>query len=895
MTTGHERVDTPRHDVVDVVHGVEVRDPYRWLEDGDDAAVQRWVTQQNACTRAALDAVPSRSAWHARLIEFMNLPVVQAVRVCGDRLFLLERGVGEQQASLVVRSLSDPGGRRSLLIDPAADAHDAAVAIDWFFPSTDGELVAVGISEGGTENSVLRLVRSGDGSLLADEIPNCRAASVAWEPDGSGFFYTRYPEGDEYHRTVHHHTLGQPPADDPIVWAEHSTPQVWPEIELSPDGRYLLVDAIIGWSRSDQHLLDRSTGQWHTLIADVDATSHLVFASERRLIGATTLAAPRGRIVAVDLDPIPIGPGDWITIVPERDLVVGTPRPVGDGFVVTASRNGVDAVEWWSDDGANGSVVPGLGVCSVAQLATDRSVGTALALVGGFDAPFSVWRLEDPNHTPHAAPLHPVVDRDLLPDLTVSHIEYPSSDGTAVGMFLVHRRDVEPNDRTPAILNGYGGFAITETPTWSATIAAWCAAGGLYAIAGLRGGFEHGEAWHQAGKRANKQNVFDDFHSAADWLVSTGRTSRSRLAIAGGSNGGLSDGSGPDPAARPVPGRLVCGATARHDPVPEVPDRQVVDRRVRRPRGRRRVLLVARLFALPPRAARGSATRRSCSPPPRGTPGSIRCTPARWRRCCSGLPPISTTARCCCTKRAAPVTGPANRSANGRPSRPMCWRSSRGSWGSIRERGSAGGDRHRWCRRRRGRRSASGSIDPVESRSATERSSSSRARRASVALSIEGVDRLPNEIDGIAVRPGDVVAAADHPIGVVEIDHVVVMTDSLERTSEAFTTALGLECRRIRETDTVRQAFHRFADQGGRRGSHHRDRRERPRSGPGAVRLGAQPGRPRCRRRPARARAGERAQACGPAGPPDRHGAGRSRAGCGVGADVARTLIQVPA
>ena len=539
MTTGHERVDTPRHDVVDVLHGVEVRDPYRWLEDGDDAAVQRWAAEQNACTRAALDAVPSRSAWHARLIEFMNLPVVQAVRVCGDRLFLLERGAGEQQASLVVRSLSDPGGRRSLLIDPAADAHDAAVAIDWFFPSTDGELVAVGISEGGTENSVLRLVRSGDGSLLADEIPNCRAASVAWEPDGSGFFYTRYPEGDEYHRTVHHHTLGQPPADDPIVWAEHSTPQVWPEIELSPDGRYLLVDAIIGWSRSDQHLLDRSTGQWHILIADVDATSHLVFASERRLIGATTLDAPRGRIVAVGLDPIPIGPGDWITIVPERDLVVGTPRPVGDGFVVTASRNGVDAVEWWSADGANGSVVPGLGVCSVAQLATDRSVGTALALVGGFDAPFSVWRLDDPNRTTHAAPLHPVVDGDLLPDLTVSHIEYTSSDGTAVGMFLVHRRDIEPNDRTPAILNGYGGFAITETPIWSATIAAWCAAGGLYAIAGLRGGFEHGEVWHQAGKRANKQNVFDDFHSAADWLVSTGRTSRSRLAIAGGSNGGL--------------------------------------------------------------------------------------------------------------------------------------------------------------------------------------------------------------------------------------------------------------------------------------------------------------------------------------------------------------------
>jgi prolyl oligopeptidase len=543
MTSRPQHVETPCDDLVETIHGIEVADPYRWLEDGETARVQRWVAEQNARTRTALDPLPSRATWHERLVELMGLPIVQAVQVRGDRLFLLERSTGEQQARLVVRSLTDPASNRTVLVDPSHGSDDGAVAVDWFFASNDGELVTVGTSEGGTENSVLRVVRAADGASLADEIPNCRAASVAWEPDGRGFFYTRYPDGDEYHRTVHHHTLGAAWPEDPIVWAEHPTPQTWPEVSISPEGRFVLVDAMVGWSRSDQHLLDRQTGEWHTLIAGVDATNHLVFADEHRLIGSTTLDAPKGRIVSIGLEQPPADPAGWKTVVPERDVIVGVPKPVGGGLVVTISRAGVDAIEWWSAESLQGDtggvLIEGLGVCAVAQLATDRDNGTSLALVTGFDAPMSVWRLDRPEGDMWAAPLHPLNSGDAVPDLMVSQVEYPSNDGTAIGLFLVHRCDVEPDAGTAAILNGYGGFAITETPVWSPTIAAWCEAGGLYAIAGLRGGYEHGEEWHQAGKRANKQNVFDDFHAAADWLVATGRTSRDRLAIAGGSNGGL--------------------------------------------------------------------------------------------------------------------------------------------------------------------------------------------------------------------------------------------------------------------------------------------------------------------------------------------------------------------
>ncbi len=380
------------------------------------------------------------------------------------------------------------------------------------------------------------MVRTNDAVLLDDEIPNCRAASVTWEPDGSGFFYTRYPEGDEYNRTVHHHTIGENWVDDPVVWADHPTPQTWPSVHLSPDGRFLLVDAMVGWSRSDQHVLDRHSDTWTTLVSEVDATTHFAFATDTMLIGRTTIDAPRGRVVCVDLSVPPSGPDAWTTVVAERDVVVGAPVPIGDDFVLTTTRSGVDAIERWSLDGSRLHEIDGIGVSSVAILTADREAGIAVALITGFDAPASVWRITDEHGIER---LHPTDIPTGVPDLAVSQLEYPSLDGTPIGLFLIHRSDVEPNEEAPAILNGYGGFAITESPMWSPTIAGWCASGGTYAIAGLRGGFEHGEAWHLAGRRANKQNVFDDFHAAAEWLVATGRVARERLGIAGGSNGGL--------------------------------------------------------------------------------------------------------------------------------------------------------------------------------------------------------------------------------------------------------------------------------------------------------------------------------------------------------------------
>jgi prolyl oligopeptidase len=526
--------------VIETIHGVAVHDPYRWLEDGNDREVQDWVVKQNELTRSALDAIPSRDRWHERLLALMGLRVVQAAQIRGDRLIVLERDDNMQQARLVARCLSDLGREPMVLVDPSSGSDDDSVAVDWFYASGDGELVAFGVSEGGTENSTLFVVRSADGSMLGEEIPNCRAASVAWEPDGSGFFYTRYPEGDEYNRTVHHHTLGEDCRSDPVIWAEHPTPQCWPNIKLSPSGRLLLIDAMVGWSRNDQHLLDRETREWRTIIAGVDAKTDFDFADDATLLGVTTLDAARGRIVAIDLAAPGIGEGSWRDVVPERDVIVSGLAVTATGFVAVTTTAGVDSIESWSQAGPQRdwvlAPIDAPQISTVVQLVTERDSDRVHAVVTGFDAPAALWQISEESS---AELMHPASARSDIPDLTVSQVVYESIDGTSVGMFLIHAAGATLSAETPTILNGYGGFAITETPMWSPTIAAWCEAGGLYAIAGLRGGFEHGEAWHQAGRRENKQNVFDDFHAAADWLVDTGRTSRHRLAIAGGSNGGL--------------------------------------------------------------------------------------------------------------------------------------------------------------------------------------------------------------------------------------------------------------------------------------------------------------------------------------------------------------------
>ena len=534
---------TRRDDLVDLVHGVEVADPFRWLESSDDPSVRSWVAGQNDHTRALLDAVPGREALHQRLNALLRTGSSVACAVAGDRVFSLERWGHHDQAALVVRSALGPGPARTL-IDPVALTGDPTAAIDWYHPSPDGELLAWGLSTNGDERSTLRVLEVGPTTHLSDAIADTRAASVAWAPDGSGFAYTRYPhEGEvpdaerDYWRKVYWHQLGTPPATDPLVWGDLPDRTGWPVVSLSPDGQWLLVHVSIGWSRVDVHLIDRRTGASTAMIEGIEAVSTFEVVGDEA-IGVTTLEADRGRVVSAPL--VAAWHDNWCTIVPESDSVIEAVTATSDSLIVLRSDAAVAFLDRHQHDGTHREPIalPELG--SLTGLTGSHRRDEAFVSFTSFTRPPTMlrWRPGEVLDWSRLAQSDAPGDGPQG-SYVVEQVQVQSTDGTDVPMFLIRAERLVPGPDTPCVLTGYGGFAVSLGPAYSAAVVEVCDAGGLYAVANLRGGSERGEAWHRAGMRQHKQQAFDDFLAAADWLVDKGLTSRDRLAIRGGSNGGL--------------------------------------------------------------------------------------------------------------------------------------------------------------------------------------------------------------------------------------------------------------------------------------------------------------------------------------------------------------------
>jgi prolyl oligopeptidase len=534
---------TRRDAVVDVLHGVEVPDPYRWLEAGDDPSTRAWIDAQNDHTRAVLDALPGREAIRRRLTGLLRTGSSVACTVAGDRVFSLERWGHHDQAVLVVRSALRPGLARSL-IDPVAVGGDSTAAIDWYHPSPDGRLAAYGLSTNGDERSTLRVIDVGSGGHLSDIIDDTRAASVAWAPDGSAFAYTRYPhEGEvpdderDYWRKVYWHVLGTDTSRDPLVWGDLPDKTAWPIVSLSSDGRWLLVHVSIAWSRVDVHLLDRRTGSSTAMIEGIEAVSSFQVVGDE-VIGITTLDADRGRVVSASL--VAAWHDNWCTIVPESDSVLEAVAATSASLVVLRSVSAVASLDQYHHDGTHHAPIelPELG--SLAGLTASDERDEAFVSFTSFTRPATLLRWRPQEVTDWSR----LSESDAPGDgpqgtYVVEQVQYPSGDGTEVPMFLIRAEGTRPGPETPCVLTGYGGFAVSLGPAYSAAVVEVCDAGGLYAVANLRGGAERGEGWHRAGMREHKQQSFDDFLAAVDWLVDQQMTSRPRLAIRGGSNGGL--------------------------------------------------------------------------------------------------------------------------------------------------------------------------------------------------------------------------------------------------------------------------------------------------------------------------------------------------------------------
>ncbi|HEX3622548.1 MAG TPA: prolyl oligopeptidase family serine peptidase [Acidimicrobiales bacterium] len=531
---------TPVRDVVEVLHGTEVHDPYRWLEDGDSEETAAWVAAQNARTRAVLDALPERPSLHRRLLSLLQVGLVGAPAVVADLVFTLER-VGEQdQFVLTMRSALDREAPVRTVVDPHTIAADHAASIDWFSPSPDGRLVAYGVSEGGSEHGTLRIVEVATGDHLADAIPHIRHASVAWLPDGSAFAYDRLPDpatvapGDEgYWESVWWHRVGDDPAKDEKLLGDGLDKTALPASAISPDGRWLVFHVSYMPTRTDVVLLDRETGTRTVVVEGEDATTWFQIVGDR-LYGVTNLDAPRGRVVSAALtDP---GVEHWTTIVAESAAVIEGAVVAGDSLVVSSAEHAVSRLHRYRLDGSALGEIPLPELGSVGALDADPAIERAFFTFGSFARPSGLWRWTAESGVEPWTRFPSPVESD---DFAVEQVFYRSTDGTDVPMFLVRAAGTTPSPDTPTLLTAYGGFAISNTPGYGAGTVAFCEAGGVWAVAGIRGGGEYGEDWHRAGMLAHKQQCFDDFYAAADWLVAEGRTSRDRLAIRGGSNGGL--------------------------------------------------------------------------------------------------------------------------------------------------------------------------------------------------------------------------------------------------------------------------------------------------------------------------------------------------------------------
>lgn len=539
---------TKQDPVTDTYHGWTFTDPYRWLEplEAESEEVRSWTTTQNDYTRAMLDNLPGRAPLEARLAELMSLPTIGAPTTEGTNYFNLERRGDQNQPILYVRSGHD--GEPRILLDPNTLDKDGLISLDWYQPNHDGTLLAFGISRAGDENSICHILEVDTGLWLADEIAG-KVNGISWMPDSSGFFYNDLADiKNPYSGRVRYHQLGTHPRQDKTLFEQYKEGPLattWgPFGYASRDGRWLILGYYTSTKANDLWCVDLDhwfrTGEFNMvdIIRGDDSTSSGPVLGDT-LFMQTTMDAPNGQVIAIDLN----NPArdNWRTVIPERKDAVLESASLARGYLVaTYLENASNRIELVRFDGTTiGEVpLPGIGSASINTF-PDRT--EAFITYTSFNDPRSVWRV---NLSTKKSDLWARPDVPFDPDmLTVKQVWYDSKDGTKVSMFIVHRKDLTLDGANPTLLYGYGGFNISMTPYFSATAIPWLENGGVYALANLRGGGEYGEAWHEAGMLGRKQNVFDDFIAAAEYLIEKKYTSSDHLAVQGGSNGGLLTGA----------------------------------------------------------------------------------------------------------------------------------------------------------------------------------------------------------------------------------------------------------------------------------------------------------------------------------------------------------------
>ena len=534
-------------DQVDNYHGTKVSDPYRWLEDDvrKSTEVAAWVAEQNKVTSAYLDSIPERAAIKARITELWNYEKVSAPSKHGGK-YIFTRNDGLQNQNVVyIQDALDSEPR--ILLDPNSWSKDGTVALSGMSLSDDAKYVAYAIADAGSDWQTWYVQDAATGKKLGDEIKWVKFSNTSWTSDGKGFFYSRFPEPDKdaafqslnVNMRLYYHRIGTPQSDDVLVYYRADNPKYTVGGTVSEDGRYLIISIGDGTTGEKTRIAYKDLSEPYGLPTPLVET----FDDELDFVGndgpifyfKTDLKAPLKKIIAIDIRKPE--KADWKTLIPEGKDTLISANIVGNLFVLNYLHDAYTLVKLYAPDGTfvRDIKLPGIGTAS--GFGGRRADTETFYSFSSFATPPSTYRYD--LITGQAKLLRQSKVKFDPADYVVEQQFYTSKDGTKIPIFICHKKGIELDGTNPTLLYGYGGFNIPLTPSFSVSRLAWMEMGGVFAVANLRGGGEYGEEWHRAGTKTKKQNVFDDFIAAGEYLVAKKYTSPKKLAIQGGSNGGL--------------------------------------------------------------------------------------------------------------------------------------------------------------------------------------------------------------------------------------------------------------------------------------------------------------------------------------------------------------------
>ena len=536
-------------DQIDDYHGTPVSDPYRWLEDTESPETKAWIEAQNAVTFEFLESIPAREEIRERVTELWDFPKASAFIRKGDRYFQLQNTGLQNQDVLFVKE--GFGSEARVLLDPNTLSEDGTVASNTWAVSKDGSWLAYAISTSGSDWLTWRVRDVSTGEDLLDEIQWSKFSGAAWKIDGTGFYYSRYDApapGEDYtgitnYQKLYYHQRGTNQDQDILIYERPDQKEWGFDAEVTDDGNYLVLYVLMGTDTRNRIFYQdlRTKEPFVELIPDLEAAYHFVGNDDARFYFRTDLDAPLARLIAIDTqDP---DQRKWQTLISESEDVLEMVKMVNNEFIALYMHDAHHQIKRFALDGTF------LGEIELPTRGSISSTGNLLNLTGrredtelfygfwSFLYPETIFRYDFNTHTNEV-----VFSPDLNFDPNIyetRQVFVPGKDGTTIPMFLTHKSDLVSNGENPVLMIGYGGFNVALTPSFFVSPIVWLERGGVFASANLRGGGEYGKEWHQAGMLHNKQNVFDDFIACAEWLIAEKITSTPKLAIIGGSNGGL--------------------------------------------------------------------------------------------------------------------------------------------------------------------------------------------------------------------------------------------------------------------------------------------------------------------------------------------------------------------